>query len=398
VRLLALGSLYPPQHLGGYELAWQAAMHAARSQGHAVRILTTESRIRPGAPEDDLDVRRDLRWYWDPGEHALPALSPWQRLSLERHNRHELARELTVFAPDVVCWWGMAGMSLALIEQVRRAGLPAVFLVHDDWLIDAWDADGWMRAWRRRSPRARRLAQRLTGIATVVDVAAAGPVVFNSARTRERARRAGQALATAPVIHPGIDARFLNAAAPRDWAWRVAYVGRIDAAKGIDTAVAALGHLPVEATLTIWGEGDRAYMHELTMQAAGLGAADRVRFAGFAGGEQLRVAYAEADAVVFPARWEEPFGLVPLEAMGVGRPVVATARGGSAEYLRDGDNALVFPADDADALAAALARLAADGALRERLRVHGHETAARYTAGRFARETVAAIEAAAGGA
>ena len=91
------------------------------------------------------------------------------------------------------------------------------------------------------------------------------------------------------------------------------------------------------------------------------------------------VAYARADATVFPVRWEEPKGLVPLASMGRGRPVVATGRGGSAEYLRDGENCLLFDAWDADALAAAVRRLAGDPALCQRLREGGLETAPRHT-------------------
>jgi glycogen(starch) synthase len=391
VRLLAVGSLYPPQHLGGYELAWQSAMGEARRAGHTVRILTTRSRIRPDAGREDPDVRRVLRWYWDPQRHRFEQLRPTQRLALERHNHRELAHELRAFAPDVVCWWSMGCMSLALIEQVRRAGVRAIFLVHDDWLIDGWDADAWMRAWRTRPPAVARLAQRLTGIATAVDVRAAGPMVFNSARTRDRARQAGLAASAAAVVHPGIEERFLHAAPEHDWGWRLVYVGRVERAKGIDTAIAALGALPPQATLTVWGAGDQAYVDELVALAARHGAADRVRFGGFASGDALYGAYAEADAVVFPARWEEPFGLVPLEAMGVGRPLVATARGGSAEFLVHGENALVFAADDPAQLAAHLRRLADDPGLREHLCARGRQTAARFTAARFARETVAAI-------
>ncbi len=95
--------------------------------------------------------------------------------------------------------------------------------------------------------------------------------------------------------------------------------------------------------------------------------------------------------VVFPVRWEEPFGLVPIEAMGVGRPVVSTARGGSAEFLRPGENALVFEAGDPQALAAAVTRVASDRELRERLLEGGRQTAADHTIERFADETVQAI-------
>jgi glycosyltransferase involved in cell wall biosynthesis len=62
---------------------------------------------------------------------------------------------------------------------------------------------------------------------------------------------------------------------------------------------------------------------------------------------------------------------------------VATGTGGSAEYLRDEANALLFPAGDAAALAGALRRLADDAALRQRLRTDGLRTAARFTEDAF---------------
>jgi glycosyltransferase involved in cell wall biosynthesis len=89
--------------------------------------------------------------------------------------------------------------------------------------------------------------------------------------------------------------------------------------------------------------------------------------------------YADADAVVFPVRWHEPWGLVPIEAMSVGRPVVATGLGGSGEYLRDGENCLIFdPKRGAAQLAERLRALASDEGLRVRLRDGGFATAARF--------------------
>jgi glycosyltransferase involved in cell wall biosynthesis len=90
--------------------------------------------------------------------------------------------------------------------------------------------------------------------------------------------------------------------------------------------------------------------------------------------------YEEADAILFPVQWEEPWGLVPLEAMAVGRPVVATGTGGSREYLADGENCLLFDrAGGGPALAAALHRLAGDEDLRLAIRNGGMATAARFT-------------------
>ena len=122
------------------------------------------------------------------------------------------------------------------------------------------------------------------------------------------------------------------------------YVGRIDERKGVLDAVAALAQLPPQARLTLAGDGDRRVVSEVRALANRLGVADRVRELGPTARSELPDVYASADAVLFPVRWEEPWGLVPLEAMGIGRPVVATARGGSGEYLRDGSNCVTVPA------------------------------------------------------
>jgi glycosyltransferase involved in cell wall biosynthesis len=121
-----------------------------------------------------------------------------------------------------------------------------------------------------------------------------------------------------------------------------------------------------------------------------------VRFAGQRSRDEVRAAYDESDAVVFPVRWEEPWGLVPLEAMARGRPVVATGRGGSGEYLRDGGNALLFEAGDERALAACVTRLAGDPELCRRLVAAGLETAPRYTEEQLNAAVLREVEAAAG--
>ena len=113
--------------------------------------------------------------------------------------------------------------------------------------------------------------------------------------------------------------------------------------------------------------------------------ADRVEFDAV-DRSLLRERYRDADVVVFPSTWEEPFGVVPLEAMACATPVVATAVGGSAEFLFDGDNCLRFTPGDPEALAAAIERLANDAALRARLVDCGLNTARQLTFDRMARD------------
>jgi glycogen synthase len=388
--------MYPPHHAGGYEVMWQTAMARARELGHQVRVVTSDYRAPGVTAETDPDVHRTLRWYWDLDRYEFPELSPLERLRLERHNARELQRHLHEFRPDVVSWWSMGAMSLSLIERVRRKGIPAAFIVHDDWLVYGPGFDQWLRMWRGRRLMLAPLAERLLGLPTRVSVERAGTFVFNSRYTRDTAARTGLDLGDARVVYPGIEADLSDELPTRDWGWRLLYIGRLDRQKGIDTAVEALARLPAQATLEVWGTGNQDYTSQMCSLAHRLGLDDRVSFRGWAGPADRLGAYERADVVLFPVRWQEPFGLVPIEAMGVGRPVVSTARGGSAEFLRDGANALVFEPGDAQGLAGAITRLASDPQLRERLLRGGRLTAAEHTIERFADQTVQAILDAAG--
>jgi glycosyltransferase involved in cell wall biosynthesis len=395
LRILSVGNMYPPHHQGGYELVWQSANRRARAEGHHVRVLTSVHRDPAVTAPDEPDVHRTLRWYWDWERHAFPRLPLTARVRIERANGRELNRHLRDFAPDVVAWWSMGHMSLSLVERVRRAAIPAVFSIHNDWLVYGPTADQWTRFFIGRRPIMAAAADRLLAIPSRFAPGRAGPALFNSRYTQQAARSAGVALGASEVIHPGIADGYLDPLPARPWGWRMVYVGRIDRGKGIDTAVAALARMPVQARLDIHGKGDAAYGRELMALARRAGVADRVRVGKFRSGAALRAAYEDADVVVFPVRWHEPWGLVPLEAMGLGRPVISTAGGGTAEFVRDEDNALVVPADDPPALAAAVERLAADPGLRAMLCQGGRATAARHTASEFDRRTVAAIAAAA---
>ncbi|HEX3705562.1 MAG TPA: glycosyltransferase, partial [Mycobacteriales bacterium] len=162
-------------------------------------------------------------------------------------------------------------------------------------------------------------------------------------------------------------------------------VGRVEPRKGFDTAVRALAELP-DMTLRIVGPGVEDYVAELHALAKEVGVAGRVTVDHALPRAQLAAAYAGADALLFPSRWDEPFGLVPLEAMTQATPIVATRRGGSAEFLTDGLNCLEVPSDDPAAIVTAVRALAKDEALRRRLVNGGLTTSAAYRIDRFADE------------
>ena len=140
MRVLTVGNLFPPHHHGGYELRWAADVDALRARGYEIRVLTSDYRNPAVTAADGTDVHRELRWYRD-GLRAT-VLSLRERVRMERHNAAVLRRHLRDLRPDIVCWWGMGGMSLSLIEQVRREELAAVGVVGDDWMVYASSSAG----------------------------------------------------------------------------------------------------------------------------------------------------------------------------------------------------------------------------------------------------------------
>jgi glycosyltransferase involved in cell wall biosynthesis len=379
--------MYPPHHYGGYELTCQDFVEHRRAAGDEVVVLTSDIRV-PGVDDDAVDpphVRRALQIYWH--DHVVLAPPLRDCLARERANQAALAAVLDELRPDVVSAWHMGAMSLGLLTTCERRSLPITYVISDDWLIYAPAMDPWTKLWRRLRPL-RGVGERLTGVPCgVPDLGATGRFCFITATTRRSAERSSPwRYPTSTVAYCGIDVeRFPVGArgdADRPWSWRLLNVGRIDERKGIDTAIRALTHLPAEATLRVDGWGDDRYLDELRALAARLGLGDRVTF-GVSPRQGLADRYATADVFVFPTRWAEPFGLVPLEAMACSTPVVATGTGGSSETLLHDVNALLVPVDDDAALAAAVTRLAEDEALRARLVAAGHVTAAELSVPRW---------------
>lgn len=368
--------MYPPHHYGGYELVWRSSVEHLRKRGHEVRVLTTDTRTQ-ATGSDPAGVYRELRWRLRGAE--FQTISRRAQVAIARHNHRVLDRHLSALRPDVVAWWSMGGLTLTMLETVRRRGLPAVAFLHDDWLDYGRWADGWSWGFRGRRSAAAPLAELLLGMPACVDYDGAAKYMFGSERTRRHGLAQGLGIRSSGVARLGIHPDYLKAGPAQGWRWRLLYVGRLDPRKGIDTAVEALPLLPAEARLELVGGWDTREENRLRGLARVLGIAQRVRFAGHLERSDIAAAYEATDAVIFPVLWEEPWGLVPLEAMGKGRLVVATGRGGSAEYLRDGENCLLFEAGNADALARALGRLQADPELRNRLRRGGRATARLFT-------------------
>jgi D-inositol-3-phosphate glycosyltransferase len=204
------------------------------------------------------------------------------------------------------------------------------------------------------------------------------------------------------VVPCGVDLDHFRPDGPREERGgrpRIVVVSRLVPRKGVDDAIRALAALP-DAELVVAGgpQHDELFadpeVRRLRTVARQCGVADRVKLRGALPRSEVAALLRSAD-VVACTPWYEPFGIVPLEAMASGVPVVASAVGGMLDSVVDGVTGLLIPPRDPLALAAAVGRLLGDHGFRARLGAAGRRHAVdHYAWGTVAAGTLASYHAA----
>ncbi len=169
----------------------------------------------------------------------------------------------------------------------------------------------------------------------------------------------------APLVDPGAPPVIL-------------FVGRVAEEKGLDVMLRALARMSAQYEAILAGDGP--VTEKMQGLAAELGIADRVRFVGWKGGQELERLYRLCHMVVVPSVWPEPFGLVGLEAMANAKPVVAFEVGGIPEWLDHEHSGLLVPVGDEVGLSQAMEKLLEDVELAQQLGINGRaEVESRFT-------------------
>jgi glycosyltransferase involved in cell wall biosynthesis len=188
-------------------------------------------------------------------------------------------------------------------------------------------------------------------------------------------------------------------AGERNGSLRVLGVGRLVAKKGLDTLVeacAVLDRRGVEFEALIVGQDDK-HGDAIRARVAQRGLENRVRLVGAMGPQELLEQYRRASTLCMPCRLlpndRDGIPNVLVEAMAVGTPVVATPVSGIPELIEDGDNGLLVPPENPEALADALLRVRDDAELAGRLTSAARATVAeRFDGDRLARELATLFE------
>jgi glycosyltransferase involved in cell wall biosynthesis len=210
-------------------------------------------------------------------------------------------------------------------------------------------------------------------------LARADVVTVLSAHERELLRRSGVEPRRVEVVRPGLDLQEIDATpAPSSDKWQLdgrpvlLFVGRLSQEKGIDTLLHAapdiLRRVP-ESVFVLAGPdfGERAH---LAAYVRTYGLDEQVVFAGELSRQELLGLYKRASVLVLPTRYEA-FGIVLIEAMACGIPVLASRVAAVPEVVDDGETGMLFTVDDARDLAVGATALLRDDGLRRQMGAHG---------------------------
>lgn len=385
MRILQLAQFYPP-HLGGEERHIRNLAHALADRGHDVAVATLTAKEDAGTQQEgDVVVHRIAGLaqrvrvlYSNPDErHAPPVPDPSVVRALRQLERG--------WRPDVVHAhnWMVASR---LVPGPHAA--PLVMTMHNYGLICAT---------HRLMYEGRRCAG--PGLVKCARCALshygpAGPLVAgaNTAMRPLKRRRIGHFLSVSSAVAqavagatgdvpltvvPNFIPDELGSTSPAERPIfapegpYIVYVGDLSREKGVDVLIEAHGQLVHAPSLLVIGR-------PVDIPAV---SSDRVRVIPGAAHEHVLAAFAHATIAVVPSVWPDPCPTTVLEAMAMGAPVIGAASGGIVDMIDDGRSGLLVAPGDVRALTDALARLLADGALREKLRAHGRSDVDRFRIG-----------------
>jgi glycosyltransferase involved in cell wall biosynthesis len=365
MKILYINSLYSPLVKGGAELSLQLIVEGMKSLGHEVVVAS----LHPG--KDRVTeyvnhvkvIRAPLKnTYWPYQDTQAPKLSriAWHVRDRKNHAMGKVIREIIhEERPDVASCHNLAGWSIAVWEELHAANVPIIQVLHDFYLLcpnSNMNKGGIpcekqcfsCNLLRSSHPKGSKKVTSVVGISESILNRFVDYVYFSEAKkyvvynvrnapktATIRVREAGQNLV-------------------------VGYLGTISRVKGVEWLIRQFTNLEIPASLKIAGEGEKSALEEFQALSTG----QNVDFVGYVKPEEF---LKTLDVLVVPSLWDEPLGMVAIEALANGIPVITSGKGGLSESVKHEINGLICPPDQPDSLGEALVRLYQDSSLYNKL-------------------------------
>ena len=330
MRILFITNLYPPYHIGGYEIACKDIAEGLMERDHTVKVLTSTYGV--GRPVINQHIAQLLGIKLKLNS-TQTLIEKGSALFFNPSNYRITKNFIEKFNPDIVSFWNINGISASTILATEKRRVPKVFHLFD-----------------------RNLSYlRKSGIKSLFN-----HVIFNrlhikylissSSELKKDYVFRGFEENTITVIPHGIDIyKYPFEKKETDGILKLLYVGQLWEGKGVHILLKAISSLKkknVNVKLKIIGSGVPYYVDKLKRICKEMKIADNVEFLGGIKRKNLIKYYHGGHILVFPSIIKEALGIVLLEAMATGTPVISSKRGGPLDIIDDSITGFFFEPGD----------------------------------------------------
>lgn len=344
MKILVVSNLYPPQFIGGYEIACADTVELLESDGHDCYVVTSSFSKKPSVDtcsEEKISRSLLLHSSWNTNNPCHPEKTTYQV------NFQLISDVIRSFQPDFIYIWNIFGLTVAPVEAARASNVPcsvhvmdfSLFAYRSGFLKKIWFG---LKGSGKEFRNLHKLLPHVIYISEFVKRGMALPAEHSSA-----------------VIYPFLkDVNNL----PRKFTYTInkdniqlVYLGQMEEHKGIHIVCQAISELMRNSNLKF-----KLNVYAPKLTDYGLSLIDT--YADFlcvqigVERETILRTLKDYDIGVFPSVWEEPFGIAQIEILASGLPLVSSGRGGSAEALDD-RNCLRYQFDNSHSLAQQIHKL-----------------------------------------
>jgi glycosyltransferase involved in cell wall biosynthesis len=355
MKILYINSLYSPMIEGGAEISLKLIVEGLKSRGHEVVVLSLSP--DPGLKEDIVDGVKVYRAglknsYWPyakekPGKLSRLGWHVTDRVNTDMGEvvKHILEKE----KPNIVSCHNLAGWSVSAWDSIHALGIPIVQVLHDFYLlcpnsnmikgnIPCTKQCTSCKVLRLTHPHKSKKVNAVVGISQNIlsrftDASYfknAGKYVIYNTRAIEE---------PAPKLPRKKNQKLI-----------VGYIGTLSPIKGVEWLIDQFKTLGFSANLLIAGKGEIKFENKLKKAATG----HSIEFLGYQNSQEF---FAKIDVLVVPSLWQEPLGMVAIEALANHIPVIANKAGGLQETVQDRVNGLFCYAHRPESLGEALTKI-----------------------------------------
>ena len=355
MKILYINSLYSPLIEGGAEISLKLIVEGMKSLGHEVVVLSLmpEKGLHQNKVDGVKVYRAGLQnsyWPYSRAKKNKLARLKWHYQDQSNEKMSSVVEEvLEIEKPDIVSCHNLAGWSAEVWKPIFESGTPIVQVLHDLYLL---------------CPNSNMFKNELT----CENQCFICKILRSNHAEKSKQVTAVVGISTS-ILQRFIDfGYFPNASkniiyntrtipnpAPKqlrksEQAIRFGYLGTLSKVKGLEWMIEQFNMLDFEASLSLAGKGDKAYeqhLKELSSRSA-------IKFVGYVNSTEF---LSEIDVLIVPSLWEEPLGMVAIEALANHVPVIANKRGGLQETVKDGINGLYCYDHSPDSLSAAMRQI-----------------------------------------